>query len=253
MTCTQAILSLLLVSPCSDGGGASRDEAIAEALANPARPAGDVARDTARKPDEVLEFFEIGPGESVLDVFSGGGYYTELVSYVVGPTGKVVAHNNKAYLEFAAEDLKNRYTDNRLPNVTLITAEANDLELAPASFDAALAILTWHDFYNGDPEHGWPAIDEPALTDKLCAALKPGAVLGVIDHVATSGSDPRESAKTLHRIDPERIKADLADSCFAFEGEISVLRNPDDDHTKDPFDASIRGKTDQVVFKFRRS
>lgn len=253
MTCTQAILSLLLVSPCSDGGGASRDEAIAEALANPARPASDVARDAVRKPDEILAFFEIAPGQNVLDLFSGGGYYTELVSYVVGAKGQVLAHNNKAYLNFASKDLENRYTDGRLPNVTRVTAEASELELPPASFDAALVILTWHDFYYLDAENGWPAIDEPALTDKLCAALKPGAVLGVVDHVATAGSDPRESAQSLHRIDPERIKADLAGSCFAFEGEINVLRNADDDHSKGPFDPAISGKTDQVVFKFKRS
>ena len=253
MTCTQAILSLLLVSPCSDGGGASKEEAIAEALANPARPQTDVARDEFRHPDEILEFFEIHPGQSVLDLFSGGGYYTEIVSYVVGAKGKVLAHNNKAYLSFAKEDLANRYTDGRLPNVSRVTAEISELELPPASFDAALLILTWHDFYYADSEHGWPAIDEPALTDKLCAALKPGAVLGVVDHVATAGSDPHESAQKLHRIDPERIKADLAGSCFAFEGEIDVLRNADDDHTKEPFDPSIRGKTDQVVYKFRRS
>ena len=251
MTCTQALLSLLLFSPCSDGGGPSMDLVIAQALASPARLESDRPRDALRRPDQVLSFFEIGPGMKVLDLFSGGGYYTEILSGVVGAQGQVVAHNNKAYLAFAAEELAKRFADEHLSNVTRVTEEADDLELPAASFDAALAILTWHDFYYDDPENGWPAIDEAALTEKLCAALKPGAILGIIDHVATAGADARESGEKLHRVDPARIKADLKDSCFAFEGEINALRNPADDYSKTVFDPAVRGRTDRVVLKFR--
>jgi predicted methyltransferase len=76
MTCMQAVLSLLLVSPCSDGGGASTQAIIAESLAQPARLESDREKDVLRKPDQVLAFFEIKPGMRVLDLFSGGGYYT---------------------------------------------------------------------------------------------------------------------------------------------------------------------------------
>ena len=252
MTCTQAVLSLLLISPCSDGGGQNTDLAISEALANPARPESDRAKDELRRPDEVLAFFEIRPGMTVLDLFSGGGYYAEILSGVVGPEGKVLAQNNDAYLSFAGEELATRYADDRLDNVSRVTAEADDLELPPATFDAALASLTWHDFYYAHPDDGWMAIDERLLIEKLCAALKPGAVLGVIDHVAAPGSDPVETGQNLHRVDPARIRADLAGSCFEFEGESNVLRNSSDDHTKSSFDPSVRGKTDQVVLKFRR-
>ena len=155
-------------------------------------------------------------------------------------------------MSYAAEELGKRFTKDKMSNVTRITAEASELELPAASFDAALAILTWHDFYYVDPENGWPAIDEPSLTSKLCAALKPGAVLGVVDHVAVAGSDAHESGQNLHRIDPARIKADLADSCFEFDAEYNVLRNPGDDYSKSMFDPAVRGKTDRVVYKFRR-
>jgi predicted methyltransferase len=205
-----------------------------------------------RRPDLVLSFFEIEPGMTVLDLFSGGGYYSEILSRVVGDEGKVVAHNNGAYLTFAKDTLTARYTEGRLQNVERITAEANELELPANSFDAALAVLTWHDIYYLDEENGWPAIDAGILIGKLCAALKPGAVLGVVDHVAPAGSDAREAGQNLHRIDPERIKSDLEGSCFEFEGEISALRNPDDDYSKPMFAEGIRGKTDRVVFKFRR-
>ncbi len=252
MTCTHALLSFFLFTPCNDGGGPSMDMVIAEALAAPARPEADRLKDAFRRPDQVLSFFEIGPGMKVLDLFSGGGYYTEILSAVVGSEGQVVAHNNQAYLAFIGKELEQRFADGHLSNVKQVTAEANDLELPAAHFDAALATLTWHDFYITDLENNWPAIDVPSLTAKLCAALKTGAVLGIIDHVAPAGSDVQETAEKLHRIDPARIKADLADSCFEYEGEINVLRNPADDYDKPVFDPAVRGRTDRVVFKFRR-
>jgi predicted methyltransferase len=252
MDCTQIIISLFLLAPCDDGGGASMDLVIAESLASPDRLEQDRAKDPLRRPDLVLSFFDIEPGMTVLDLFSGGGYYTEIVSRVVGENGKVVAHNNEAYLEYAKDAISARYANDRLANVDRITSEADELSLPAATFDAALAMLTWHDFYYLDEENDWPAIDTPALITRLCSALKPGAILGISDHVAFTGSDPGESGKELHRIDPDRIKDSLAGSCFEFKGEISVLRNPDDDHSKPMFAEGIRGKTDRVVYKFQR-
>lgn len=253
MDCAHAVLALFLLAPCEQGGGGSLDLAIAESLASPERTEQDRQADPLRRPDLVLNFFEIRPGMTVLDLFSGGGYYTEIVSRVVGEKGKVTAHNNDAYLDFAKDSLAGRYSDNRLPNVDRITAEANDLELTSNTFDAALAMLTWHDFYFLDVENGWPAIDGARLVQKLCSALKPGAVLGITDHVAVAGSDPRETAQTLHRIDPKRIRDDLEGTCFRYEGEISVLRNSEDPLEQPMSAPGIRGRTDRVVYKFRRT
>jgi predicted methyltransferase len=226
--------------------------AIAGSLASPDRVETDRLIDPLRRPDLVLEFFEIKPGMTVLDLFSGGGYYTEIVSRTVGIDGKVIAHNNGAYLEFAKDDLKGRYSNNRLPNVERITAEANDLELPENTFDAALAMLTWHDIYYLDENNDWPAIDGAALVQKLCSALKPGAVLGITDHVAAAGSNPTDSAQALHRIDPQRIRDDLDGTCFVYEGEINILRNPQDAVDQPMFAPAIRGRTDRVVYKFRK-
>jgi len=252
MDCVQAVLTLLLLTPCEAESGTTLDIAIAESLASPERVEKDRLSDPLRRPDQVLEFFEIKPGMTVLDLFSGGGYYTEIVSRTVGDTGKVVAHNNQAYLEFAKDDLAGRYTDSRLPNVDQVTAEADDLVLPENTFDVALAMLTWHDIYYLDEENGWPAINGPLLVQKLCSALKSGAVLGVTDHVAAAGSEPRVSAQNLHRIDPQRIKDDLSGSCFEYEGEINVLRNPEDPNDQPMFAPAIRGRTDRVVYKFRK-
>jgi predicted methyltransferase len=245
-------MSLFLLAPCNDNGGDSTHEAISQSLNSPDRLEQDLDKDAQRRPDVVLAFFEIEPGMTVLDLFSGGGYYTEIVSRIVGPEGKVVAHNNDAYIAYEKDQIALRFTNNRLANVKRISEEADDLELAEATFDAALAMLTWHDFYYLDEENGWPAIDQKALIAELCKALKPGAVLGISDHVATEGTDPKESGQYLHRIDPQRIKSDLSDSCFTFEGESSILRNPEDDHGKPMFAEGIRRQTDRVVYKFRR-
>ena len=251
MDCAQAIAALFLLVPCEEGG-ASMDLAIAEALASPDRIEPDRRNDPLRRPDLVLGFFELEPGMTVLDLFSGSGYYTEIVSRIVGEDGKVVAHNNEAYLAYAKDSLDGRFAGGRLPNVERVTAEADELELPPNSFDAALAMLTWHDFYYLDEENGWPPIDEEAMVRKLCSALKPGAVLGITDHVAADGSDAEETSQKLHRIDPRHIREDLDGSCFVFEGEIKVLRNGEDDHAQPMYAQGLRGRTDRVVYKYRR-
>lgn len=252
MTCTQALLSLLLITPCTDGGTPAMDVAIAEALADPQRIESDRSRDPLRKPDQVLAFFEIKPGMRVLDLFSGGGYYTEILSRVVGPTGSVVAQNNGAYLDYMKDENATRYAGNRLPNVERLVTEADSMQLEDDSFDATLAILTWHDFYYGGGASGWPEVNESALVDKLCKAMKPGAVLGIIDHVAKPGSNPAVTGEELHRVDPDRIKTDLTDSCFKLEAEAQFLRNAADPLDQVVMDPAIRGKTDRVVLKYRR-
>jgi predicted methyltransferase len=252
MDCAQAIFTLFLLAPCEDSGAESINLDVAGALASPDRIEKDRQSDPFRRPDLVLSFFEIKPGMTVLDLFSGGGYYTEIVSRIVGEKGEVVVHNNEAYLAYARADVDVRFADGRLGNVRNITSEADVLELPGNAFDAALIMLTWHDFYYLDEENGWPPIDEKALISNLCTAMKPGAVLGLTDHVAAEGSNPEESAQNLHRIDPERIKADLEGSCFEYEAELKVLRNPEDDHSQPMFAEGIRGRTDRVVYKFRR-
>lgn len=221
------------------------------ALANPARPEADLARDADRKPAEVLEFFGIAPGMQVLDLFSGGGYYAEILSQLVGPDGHVVAHANKAYLKFVGDEFAARHADNRLPNVEVMMAENNEWELGTDRFDAIMMVLSYHDSFWVSPENDWLEIDVPALHASLYAALKPGGVLAVVDHQAVPGSPP-ETGGTLHRIDRAIVVEQLGAAGFVLEDESDMLRNPDDDHTLSPFDPAIRGKTDRFVLKFRK-
>lgn len=251
MTCTQVLFTLFLMAPCDNGGGGDA-EAIAQAVAAPARSAEDRARDEFRKPAEVLRFFGIRPGMTVLEVFAGGGWYSQILDGVVGPDGRLLAHNNAAYMQFVGAQFEARFANGGMPNTERLTAEANDLELAPASLDAALLILTWHDFLYGSEQFNWPDVDEQALVEKLCAAMKPGAVLGIVDHYANPDDNPLEAAFKLHRIDPQRIRDDLAGSCFEFKASSEVLRNPADDHTTPSISGEFQSKTDRFALKFVR-
>lgn len=223
----------------------------AAAVAHPDRLEEDRDADGQRKPDQVLEFFGIGPGMTVLEMFAGGGYYTELLSYVVGSEGRVVAHNNTPYLRWAKSTLDKRFTPGRFENVERLTAENNELDLPANSFDAALLILAYHDVFYVDEASGWSRIDGPAMLAEIYAALKPGAVVGVVDHVAIPGS-PAETGNSLHRIDPELLRRDFETAGFAFEADSEILRNPEDDLAKPVFAPDVRGKTDRFVYRFRR-
>ncbi len=72
------------------------------------------------------------------------------------------------------------------------------------------------------------------------------------DHVASAGGDVAKVVDTLHRIDPALVQQDFARAGFVFDGESKVLAHPEDDHTKLVFDESIRGKTDQFIYRFRK-
>jgi len=223
----------------------------AAAVANASRPEADLARDAGRKPADVLEFFGIAPDMSVLDLFSGGGYYAEILSHVVGPEGHIVAHSNSAYLNFVGDEFKARHADNRLANVDVLMAENNELELDADQFDATLMVLSYHDTYWVDPENGWPKINVSQLHAEMFDSLKPGGILGVIDHYAEAGSR-RETGGTLHRIASGIVIAEHENAGFVLDAKSDLLRNMEDDHSLGVFDPSVRGKTDRFVLRFKK-
>ena len=223
----------------------------AAAVASETRPEADRASDFGRKPEAVLEFFAIQPGDIVLEMWAGGGYYTELLAHVVGESGKVVAHTNTPILGFSGEEHTNRHVDNRLPNTEVLLAENNELALEANSIDAATIILNYHDLYWSSEEYGWEQIDVPAFLAELYKGIKPGGTLGIVDHQAVSGS-PAETGNTLHRIDSAIVIAELEGAGFVLDGESNELANPEDDHTKGVFDPEIRGRTDRYVMRFRK-
>lgn len=245
---------LALAGAAWDAGAAfeAPTRAIADAIASPDRPPADREQDARRKAEAILAFLSVGPGMHVIDVFSAGGYYSELLSRVVGADGGVIAYNNPPYAKFAAKGIAARYAGERLPNVRQITSTIEELELAPASLDAALFVMSYHDLYWRPVDGSWPPTDPALLLRKLKAALKPGGVVVVQDHVATPGGDAAQVVDALHRIDPALVKRDFEQAGFVPDGESAILANPGDDHSKLVFDESIRGRTDQFVLRYRK-
>jgi predicted methyltransferase len=225
--------------------------AIKSAIGSGARLADDRAQDEWRRPLAVLTFLQVKPGMRVLDVFAGGAYYTELLSYVVGD-GAVLAYNNKAYAQYAAKDLDAHFAGGRLPNVKRIEVEAGDLKLVPGELDAAIFIRSYHDVYWFPKDGSWPPVDGARLLKEVFNALKPGAAVVVQDHVANPGGDPRDVVGKLHRIDPEVLKRDFRAAGFVLDAESDALRNAADDHTLPIFDPKIQHHTDDMLLRFRK-
>ena len=249
-----AMLCLAAGAAAADGDDAraASSAAIAAAIASPDRPAADREQDPRRHPQQVLEFAGVAPGMYVIDVFSAGGYYTELLARTVGVKGQVIAYNNPPYASFAAKGIEARYAGGRLGNVRQVTATIEDLDLRPDSLDLALFVLSYHDLYWRPADGSWPPTDPAKLLAKLHAALKPGAMVVVEDHVANAGGDPSKVVDAQHRIDPALVKRDFEQAGFVFDGESRVLANPADDHSKPVFDDSVRGQTDRFLYRFRK-
>ncbi len=217
---------------------------LATALDNPARAEADKGRDEARKPAEVLVFIGVEPGMTALDIAASAGWYTEVFSVAVGEDGTVYSQNTLATLERrdGANDkaLTTRLADDRLPNVMRADGEISAIE--PGSIDVAFTALNFHDTYNFAG-----AETAAALLAEIYAVLKPGGVLGFIDH----SGDPEQNNTKLHRI-PKQIVMDLAtESGFIVEAESDVLAHPEDDRTEMVF-GEIRGKTDRFLLKLRK-
>jgi len=190
---------------------------------------------------------------TVLDMNAATGWYAEILARVVGPNGRVIAHNHPgARTALAAADFDKRYGGNRLPNVEQVFARHNDLRLPPGSVDVVLMSMVYHDTYWHRDGVDWGPIDRPALLASLRAALKPGGVVGVVDHYAAPGRDPHESVLAVHRIDVDVVRRDFAAAGFEPDGESDVLRNRADDYSLSAFDAAVVGRTDRFVLRFRK-
>ena len=185
------------------------------AVADKARPEADSKRDADRKPADMLEFAGVKSGQTVVELIPGGGYFTRILSKAVGPKGTVYAVGGP------------------------VRPPADPAKPPPPPAQ------NYHDVNNV------PNIDMLKFDKSVYDALKPGGVFIVLDHAAAAGTalDPQDK---LHRIDPAIVRKQVEAAGFKFDGESKVLANPADDHTKTVFDPSIRGHTDQFIFKFRK-
>lgn len=245
------LLALLLLT-ASPLAAAPAANPVAAAVAAPDRPADQVELDAGRKPAEVLTFFGLKPGDRVLDVMAGGGYYTEIMARAVGPKGYVMALEPPQFVKTDKAKAAWDALIERDKNVGLMLMSPQNVALAPDSYDFVLMHLVYHDAYWESAKYDFKRMDPATFLKVVFSATKPGGIVGVVDHVGQPADDTRATVDKLHRMDPAVIKADFLAAGFVFEGESAVLANPADDHKTLVFDPAIRGKTDRVVYKFRR-
>jgi predicted methyltransferase len=223
---------------------------VAAAVADPARPLEDRARDAERKPAETIAFAGIKPGDKVAELIPGKGYYTRILSKVVGPKGHVFALAPPRRPNAAPDSpdpsavVSAIASDPNFSNVSVLTMSVTDLKV-PEPVDVVWTSQNYHDVHNA------PNVDIAAFNKMVFDAVKPGGTYIVLDHAAAPGSGVRDTS-TLHRIDPEAVKTEVKAAGFVLVGQSKVLHNPQDGHTVAVFDPSVRGKTDQFILKFRK-
>jgi predicted methyltransferase len=224
------------------------------AVVHAGRPAADLKRDALDHPADLLRLAGIKPGMKVADVLAGDGYYSELLSYIVGPRGRVFLINNAAFDKWSEPDLDNRLAGGRLPNVIRETVDLNDMKLSPGSLDAVLLIKVYHDLYwvDSSPNSPWPKIDVNGVLDQLARALKPGAVLLLVDHSAQPGHGNSDASK-LHRIEEAFAIKDFAAHGLNVAAESDLLKRPEDARDQISFKGPALGKTDRFLLVFRKT
>lgn len=229
--------------------GLAAADAIAAAVAAPDRSAEDRALDAGRKSDETLAFFGIAPGQRVAELGAGGGYTTELLARVVGPTGTVYGQNSKLILErFAAKPWSDRLARPVMKNVVRVDREFDDPFPADATdLDAVVSILFYHDTV-------WMKTDRDAMNRAVFEALRSGGVYGIVDHGARPGSGVND-VQTLHRIEESFVVAEVEKAGFRLEARGDFLANARDarDWNASPRAAAERrGTSHRFVLRFVR-
>lgn len=232
-----AILILSLALPAEG----NEDDLYFLAVNHPERQPSDFAHDEKRKPLDILPFTQITEGDQVLELGSGGGYTTELLSWLVGKSGKVYAH-------FLYQ--KERLAGNRLSNVIPLRDHSlnehaqvlSENHIESNQFDAIVLFFVLHDIYLNNE------MSEELLAT-LKNVLKPGGNLIILDNAAEPDSGLAHIGD-LHRIGEHFVVSEMEKAGFVYHGQSDALRNPLDDRTK-PWGV-YGGLQDRFAYRFKK-
>lgn len=224
------------------------NHAFAKELDLTGRTKSDSQLDKHRKPAEIINFVDIKPGDNVLDLLAGGGYYSELLARAVGENGKVTLQIPKAYLSFIGDELDKRLANNRLPNVNYLLSEAPNLQLPTNTYDSAFLVLGYHDMFFTDGDWHFPTT---TVMPQVAKAIKLGGKLLVVDHQAANGRGSKDT-KTLHRIEADFVINDLKKFGFHLVKQSRILENKQDNYNASVFTPELRRKTDRFILLFER-
>jgi predicted methyltransferase len=245
-----ASISLILVAVPVTASPAPAGS-IAAAVAAPDRKPDNVKLDEGRKPAAVLQYLGLKPGMKVLDLLGANGYWAEIMVPVIGPKGHDTIWTPTQFFNDKAKAYTGGYAAKH-SNVTFITSPFEAPDLPKNYADFVILNDNYHDTYWQNEKYKIPRMDPNAFLKAVYASMKPGAVIGVIDHIANKSDDTRATVEKFHRIDPEVVKADFKRAGFVLAGSSDLLRNPADDHSLIVFDPKVVGHTDRFIFKFKK-
>ena len=233
-------LGALALSPLA--ASAAEPGYVAKAVANSERPAGDRKSDAVRRPAQVLAFAGVKHGETVAEYLPGGGYYTRLLSNIVGPKGKVYALETTTWGKENVASTQSAVKS--LGNVALDLTPLGQFHL-PEKVDVFWTTDNYHDLHV--PKYA--NVDMAVFNKAVFDSLKPGGIYIIVDHAAAAGTRAKDSP-TLHRIEKKTVIDEVTAAGFKLAGESDVLHNTGDDHTKKIFD--LHFNTDQFILKFQK-
>ena len=238
---TSIVFAALLSLSSATFAAAAVPDTVTKAVADATRPDADRKADALRDPADTIAFAGVKPGMVVGELYPCGGYFSRMLSDIVGPAGKVYGLETTRWKDCAPLDAKVA-ADHK--NFT-VDAEDFGAFKAPEKFDLFWITQNYHDLHI--LKYG--TVDMAAFNKHVFESLKPGGIYFIVDHQANPGTTEEQIA-VLHRIEKAQLIREVEAAGFKLAGEGTFLHHADDDHTKPIFDASIRGKTDQYALKF---
>ncbi len=202
---------------------------LAGAVASTHRSDANKARDKYRNPEATLKFFGIKPTHTVVEIWPGGGWYTEILAPYVAAKGKLIVAPPSRGTENTKKFLAGNAAAFGKVDVANFPAMLGGTAVQPGSADVVVTFRNVHNWRMGSAHPDNADYSEAAFKE-LYAMLKPGGVLGIEDHRLNEDADAEKERKSGY-IKVSSVRALAEKAGFKFAGSSEVNANPKD--TKD--------------------
>ncbi|HEY6917269.1 MAG TPA: methyltransferase [Allosphingosinicella sp.] len=208
-------------------GHAMAGDALKSAVASPARKPANAARDAYRHPLETLTFFGVKPSDTVVEIWPGGGWYTEILApYLASGGGTLYAAAPDNGLGGTKKLMEaNPALYGGIKTATFPVFDGAGTPVPAGSADVVLTFRNVHNWRMGYQRDGQDYSAEAFR--QIFAMLKPGGTLGIVDHRLPENADAARE-KSSGYIKPSTIRRLAEEAGFRFAGESNVNANPKD-------------------------
>lgn len=208
----------------------STDGPIEQWMSGSHRAPGNVARNRFRHPKETLTFFGLDPSMTVVEIWPGGGWYTEILAPVLRDDGKyyvagfaLTAKRTPQWRKKMQRELQSKLDArpdlyDRVIVTELSIPERTEMA-PPGSADTVLTFRNVHNWMKGEYA--------PGMFEAMFKALKPGGVLGVVEHRAKEGTSLDQMIESGY-VTEAQVKKLAKDAGFRFVASSEVNSNPQD-------------------------